>query len=84
MSPFSCGLTTLGTKEASREPNGKSQGREKWRFQMAVGQNLRHLFGDGDHPKVVFFKGFLGCSPEYLGFDPLPNQRFVEVSCFCR
>ena len=27
---------------------------------MAVGQNLRYLFGVGYHPTIVFFKGFLG------------------------
>ena len=27
---------------------------------MAVGQNPRYLFGVGYHPKVVFFRGFLG------------------------
>ena len=26
---------------------------------MAVGQNLSYLFGDGYHPTIVFFKGFL-------------------------
>ena len=27
-------------------------------FYLAVGQNLRHLFGDDCPPKVVYFKGF--------------------------
>ena len=27
---------------------------------MAVGQNLRYLFGVGYHPTIVFLKGFLG------------------------
>ena len=30
---------------------------------LAVGQNLRYLFGDDYPPKVVYFKGFLGAVP---------------------
>ena len=44
----------------------------KRRKHMAVGQNLRYLFGDDYPPKVVYFKRFFRCSPGYRGFDPQP------------
>ena len=44
---------------------------------MAVGQNLRYLFGVGYPPKVVYFKGFWDVHREYRGFDPLPNDSLT-------
>ena len=41
-------------------------------FDLALGQNLRYLFGVGYPSKVVYFKRLFGCSPGYRGFDPQP------------
>ena len=48
-------------------------------YNMAMAQNLRYPFGDGYHPTIVFFEGFLGCSPGYRGFDPLPYNLKKDV-----
>ena len=42
---------------------------------MALGQNLRYLFGVGKAtPRSSLFKRLFGCSPGYRGFDPLPHH----------
>ena len=48
-------------------------------LQMAVGQNLRYLFGDDYPPKIVDFKGFLGVHRGYgvLTHCQIPNHQPV-------
>ena len=42
---------------------------------MAMGQNLRYLFGVGYHPTIVFLKGFLGV---HWGTGVLTHSHIIE------
>ena len=43
---------------------------------MAVGENLRYLFGVGYHPTIVFFKGFWDV---HRGTGVLTNCHIFEA-----
>ena len=63
-----------------------------WFHDVAVGQNLRYLFGDDYPPKVIYFKGFWDvhrgtgvlthCHVVWCAFVLFPHVDIVIGMCF--